>query len=108
MLIISLYALFYTSLFTGMRRAELLALRWSDIDLDLCQVSVNRSMQYIQAADPTNRISFKEPKTSKSKRLIALSPSTTITLREHQIRQNELRDSLGYPALSDSDLVFSH
>jgi integrase len=30
------YALFYTSLFTGMRRAELLALRWSDIDLELC------------------------------------------------------------------------
>ncbi len=102
------YALFYTSLFTGMRRAELLALRWSDIDLELCQISVNRSMQYIQAAAPGNRISFKEPKTTKSKRSIALSPSTTITLREHQAKQNELRESLGYPALSDSDLVFSH
>ncbi|MFC2033679.1 tyrosine-type recombinase/integrase, partial [Chloroflexota bacterium] len=38
------YALFYTSLFTGMRRAELLALRWSDVDLELCQISVTRSM----------------------------------------------------------------
>jgi len=102
------YALFYTSLFTGMRRAELLALRWSDVDLELCQVSVTRSMQYIQAAAPGNRISFKEPKTTKSKRSIALSPSTAITLREHQAKQNELRESLGYPALSDSDLVFSH
>ncbi len=102
------YALFYTSLFTGMRRAELLALRWSDVDLELCQVSVTRSMQYIQAAALGNRISFKEPKTTKSKRSIALSPSTTITLREHQAKQNELRESLGYPALSDSDLVFSH
>ena len=26
------YALFYTNLFTGMRRSELLALRWQDID----------------------------------------------------------------------------
>ena len=102
------YALFYTSLFTGMRRAELLALRWSDVDLELCQISVTRSMQYIQAAEPGNRISFKEPKTTKSKRSIALSPSTAITLREHQVKQNELRESLGYPALSDSDLVFSH
>ncbi len=91
-----------------MRRAELLALRWSDIDLELCQIFVNRSMQYIQAAAPENRISFKEPKTAKSKRSIALSPSTAITLREHQAKQNELRESLGYPALSDSDLVFSH
>ena len=35
------YALFYTAIFTGMRRSELLALRWTDIDLLLCQVSVN-------------------------------------------------------------------
>ena len=66
------------------------------------------SPEHIQAADPANRIRFKEPKTTKSKRSIALSPSTVITLREHQAKQNELRESLGYPALSDNDLVFSH
>jgi len=102
------YALFYTALFTGMRRAELLALRWSDIDLELCQLSVTRSMQYIGSAALENRIIFKEPKTAKSRRLISLSPSTAITLREHQAKQNELRQSLGYTPLSDSDLVFSH
>jgi len=102
------YALFYTSLFTGMRRAELLALRWSDIDLVLCQLSVNRSMQYVKDADPKKRISFKEPKTSKSRRLIALSPSTAIVLKEHKEKQNELRESLDYLALSDNDLIFSH
>ncbi len=102
------YTLFYTSLFTGMRRAELLALRWSDIDLELCQLSVTRSMQYIRDAVPENRISFREPKTAKSRRLIALSPSTVITLREHETKQAELRQSLGYPPLSDNDLVFSH
>ena len=64
-------------------------------------------MQYIGSASPENRISFKEPKTAKSRRLIALSPSTAITLREHQTKQNALRKSLGYPALSNSDLVFS-
>ena len=102
------YTLFYTSLFTGMRRAELLALRWSDIDLELCQLSVTRSMQYIRDAVPENRISFREPKTAKSRRLIALSPSTVITLREHKTKQAELRQSLGYSPLSDNDLVFSH
>jgi len=102
------YALFYTSLFTGMRRAELLALRWSDIDLELCQLSVTRSMQYIHGEDKKNRISFREPKTAKSRRLIALSPSTVLTLREHKAKQTELRQSLGYTPPSDNDLVFSH
>lgn len=102
------YALFYTCLFTGMRRAELLALRWSDIDLELCQLSVTRSMQYIHGVDQKNRISFREPKTAKSRRLIALSPSTVITLREHKAKQADLRKSLGHSPLSDNDLVFSH
>ena len=102
------YALFYTSLFTGMRRAELLALRWSDVDLELCQLSVTRSMQYIHGEDKKNRISFREPKTAKSRRLIALSPSTVLTLREHKAKQTELRQSLGYTPPLDNDLVFSH
>jgi integrase len=102
------YTLFYTGLFTGMRRAELLALRWSDIDLELCQLSVTRSMQYIYGEDKKNRISFKEPKTTKSRRLIALSPSTVLTLREHKAKQTELRQSLGYAPPLDNDLVFSH
>jgi len=104
----SYYALFYTSLFTGMRRAELLALRWSDIDLELCQLSVTRSMQYIHGEDKKNRISFREPKAAKSRRLIALSPSTVITLREHKAKQADLRQSLESPPLSDNDLAFSH
>ncbi len=102
------FALFYTSLFTGMRRAELLALRWSDVDLELCQLSVIRSMQYIGGAAPENRVSFREPKTAKSRRSIALSPSTVITLREHKAKQTELRQSLGYAPPLDNDLIFGH
>lgn len=102
------YALFYTALFTGMRRAELLALRWSDVDLTLCQLSVTRSMQYLNSGGLGERITFKEPKTSKSRRLIALSPSTAIVLTEHRAKQDELRQSLDYLPTSDDDLVFSH
>ena len=102
------YCLFYLGLFTGMRRAELLALRWSDIDLDLCQLYVNRSIQYVRGDDKKNRIVFREPKTSKSRRMIALSPSTVIALREHKAKETELRISLGYLPPTDNDLVFSH
>ena len=102
------YALFYTSLFTGMRRSELLALRWSDLDLILCQLSVTRSLQYNSKAKIEDRITFKEPKTRKGKRLIALTPSNAIVLREHYEKENAQRLALGYPGLTGNDLVFSH
>ena len=102
------YTLFYTILFTGMRRSELLALQWSDVDLLLCQVSVNRSMEYRHNATPEERITFKQPKTAKSRRQIALSPSNCIVLREHRESQEKQRLSLNLPVLTDSDLVFSH
>ena len=102
------YALFYCYLFTGMRRSETLAQRWQDIDLLLCQLSVTRSMQYLRNVEPEKRITFKEPKTQKSRRLIALSPSTVAVLQEHWEAQNKQRLALGLPPVADNDLVFSH
>jgi len=40
--------------------------------------------------------------------LIALSPNTVIALREHKVKDTDLRQSLGYAPPSDDDLVFSH
>jgi integrase len=96
------YALFYTAIFTGMRRSELLALRWQDVDLLLLQVSVNRSLHQIKGG----RTVFRQPKTEKSRRLIALTPSTASLLQEYRNSQNILRESLGYSKLTDADLVF--
>ena len=96
------YALFYTALFTGMRRSELLALRWSDIDLLLCQISVSRTLHQLHNRD----IIFRQPKTKKGRRLIALSPSTAAILIEYRDQQGKLRESLSQP-LTDADLVFS-
>lgn len=92
------YALFYLLLFTGLRRNESLALYWQDIDLLLCELSVIRSMQYLHNVEPEKRISFKEPKTQKSRRLIALSPSTVAVLQEHREAQNKQRQVLGATA----------
>lgn len=99
------YALFYTMLFTGMRRSEVLALRWCDIDLLLCQVSINRTMHHLRYGTYKGQVMFKQPKTAKARRLIALTPSNAIVLGEHREAQEKLRHSIDM-MLSDDDLVF--
>jgi len=96
------HALFYLALFTGMRRSELLALRWSDIDLLLCQVYVSRTLHQLRDGS----IVYRAPKTAKGRRMIALTPSTALVLREHGERQEAMRVLLGKP-LTDDDLIFS-
>jgi integrase len=96
------YALFYLALFTAMRRSELLALRWSDVDVVLGQISVSRSLHRLRGGS----VIFRQPKTAKGRRTVALSPSTTLTLREHKEKQEHTRLALGKP-LQESDLVFS-
>jgi len=96
------YALFHTALFTGMRRSELLALRWQDIDFVFSQIYVNRSLHHLKDGSYI----FTEPKSAKSRRTIALSPSAILTLKEHKDKQALERAMLGMP-LKDNDLVFS-
>lgn len=96
------YALFYLALFTGMRRSELLALRWTDIDLMLCQLYVSRSLHQLK----NGGIIYRQPKSDKSRRMISLTPSTAIILREHKEHQNSEKLLQGLP-VSDDDLIFS-
>lgn len=68
------HALFYLALFTGMRRSELLALRWKDVDLMLGQVYVNRSLHQLRNGATV----FRQPKTAKGRRTVALPPSASL------------------------------
>jgi len=98
------YALFHTALFTGMRRSELLALRWGDVDLLLCQISVSRSLHQLKGG----KYIYRQPKSAKGRRTIALSPLTTLVLRQHREKLESQRVYLGLPGFKDSDLVFCH
>ena len=97
------YALFYTAFFTGMRRSELLALRWQDVDFILSQVYVSRSLHLLKGG----KVVFRSPKTAKGRRTVALPPSAILVLKEHYEKQKLERAMLGIP-LTDDDLVFSH
>lgn len=54
------YALFHLALFTSMRKSELLALRWQDVDFILAEISVNRAVHQLKV----NSHVFKIPKTA--------------------------------------------
>jgi len=96
------YVIFYQALFTGMRRSELLALRWCDVDLLLCQAHITRTLHHLR----TGEIVIRAPKSAKGRRMVALSPSAALLLQEHKDEQEAQWVILGVP-LKDDDLVFS-
>ncbi len=90
-------ALIALAVSSGMRKGELLGLRWQDVDLDEGTVHVRRQL------DQNGRVS--EPKTAKARRRIGLPASTVAALRAHKRRQAEHRLLWG-PEWEDNDLVF--
>ena len=85
-----LYVAVLVAVTTGMRRGELLALRWSDIDLKAASLTVNQSLERIKG-----KFNFKSPKTRTSRRTISLPSITVVGLREHYRAQLEERFKLG-------------
>jgi integrase len=93
-----LEALWRLAVATGMRRGELLGLRWQDLDGDRVHVR--------QQALPTpGAVSFGPPKSRRSERSIALDAATVEALRHHRGTQTLERDLAG-PAYQDHDLIF--
>jgi len=97
------YALFYTALFTGMRRSELLALRWQDIDFIYSQIYVCRSLHHLKDGSYV----FTQPKSERSRRTIALPPSAFLVLSEYRKAKDTDALLLDKP-ITDTDLVFSN
>ena len=79
-----------TAVFTGLRLGELLALRWSDVDLAAGVIRVRRQM--------TKQEAIAEPKTASGKRDVVMFPDLGRFLREHR---------LASPFSSDEDFVFT-
>jgi len=77
------HALFLTAILTGMRRGELLGLKWGDIDWRSSQISVRRSLY---------KGTFVSPKSQNSVRRIIMSPTLKQYLEQHRLMapQSEL------------------
>jgi integrase len=84
---------------TGLRRGELLALRWSEVDLDAGSLRVTASLQR-SGTD----LAFLPPKTDRGRRTVGIPPATVALLRRYRKEQAERRLFLG-EAWADLDLV---
>lgn len=84
---------------TGMRRGEILGLKWQDVDFERGVLSVRRSLE-----ETEHGVTFKEPKTAKSKRTIRLLSMTLDELRRHKVAQARDKLMCG-PAYEDDGLV---
>jgi integrase len=98
-----LEALYVLALTTGMRRGELLALHWADVDLEDGYVQVRYTLQHLKDGAYT----FASPKTERSRRKVVLTSAAAAALRRRRTTQGEERAAAGL-AWRDEDLVFTN
>jgi integrase len=90
------------ALFAGLRRSEILALKWSHVDLD------RKVLRVVEALEETAEgLRFKTPKSRAGKRDVTLPDIVVTVLREHRKRVSEQRMRLGAGGLPSDALVFS-
>ena len=99
----SLYMTAVLGLATGMRRGEMLALRWQDIDAASGKITVARSLEQSKAGG----LRFRSTKTRSGKRTIAIPPSVVAELRRYRLEQQERWLALGLGKIRDDSLVLA-
>ncbi len=77
------YEMFLLDLATGMRRGELLALQWDDVNFTTGEVKISRQVQSVKG-----KLLISQPKTKSSVRSIILPPALLEVLREYRKNAN--------------------
>jgi integrase len=100
-----LEALFILALASGLRRGELIGLKWQDINFPTGMLQVRRILTRVPSKLPGKGYVEAEPKTDKGRRSILLPPFVIEALREHRVKQLESKLKAG-SAWQDHDYVF--
>ena len=90
-----LEALFKLALAIGMRRGEIMGLKWQDIDLERGKLQIRRVLSRIPSKMPGKGYEEAEPKTQKSRRSIIIAPFALKSLKEHRVCQEEEKKKAG-------------
>lgn len=93
-------------LLSGLRRAELLGLRWQDVDLDNGVLHITQTSNYVAGVGTYTST----PKSKKSIRSLKISRTAVLILLEFRSWQQEMRDKLGdaWEGDPDDDRVFTN
>lgn len=97
-----LYAAWWLLATAGLRRGEVLGLRWPDLNLDTRRLAVVRSLTQRQTA-----VAFSEPKTKRGRRSLALDDRTVAILEAHRRRELEERLRLGLGRPEPDGMIFT-
>jgi integrase len=103
----ALEALYVLALTTGMRRGELLALRWADVDVSRRTLTVTGTLQRVNRPSGTSTLERAQPKTKTSMRQIPLTAAAVDALKRHTQRQGQQRVVAG-SEWADTGLVFTN
>lgn len=96
------YPVIYMAVSTGLRQAELLGLRWRDIDIASRSISVNRVLY-----KRCGICQFNEPKTAHSRRRVSMTAKLAEFLAEYRLERERLYHEIG-KTISLDDLVFAN
>ncbi|MCL6443602.1 MAG: site-specific integrase [Alicyclobacillus sp.] len=91
---------FVLAIYTGMRKGEILGLRWEDIDAERGVLHVRNTLVWSRG-----KPIFQPPKTDRSRRAVALSATVLAALRRHRALQAQ--DRLLYGQYQDNGLVLA-
>jgi len=95
-----LYALWRLAVITGLRRGELVGLRWRDVDFAAGRIAVIQ-----QLAKGGGAVSAGPTKTKRGRRLVSLDGATLAALRQHREAQEKEKELLG-TGYQDEGLAF--
>ncbi len=97
------YAFFLTAITTGLRFGELLAAKWSNLDLNRGQYFVKETLT---RKTETQGVGFAQTKTEGSSQSVDLTPACLDALQAHKARQAEEKLQAG-EHYRDLDLIFA-
>jgi integrase len=99
----SLYIVAVLGLSTGMRRGEMCALRWADVDLTHGKIKIERSLEQSKKGG----LRIKAPKTKAGRRTISIPTAVVEELRKHRLAMQERWLALGLGKLGNDTTVLA-
>lgn len=90
--------------YTGIRKGEALALKWSDIDFKENTLTINKTL----TLGLDNKLIVQSPKTRESIRSLDVDIETMAILKDWRTSQNEILSGLGYFPLDKSQMIFTN